>query len=85
MTLKYYIRFLRGRERRKAAGHVGVFCQNLVITAFTLENYSNFKSKFSFNNGSIFEIHDHFRTTRNVSDSSQLINTLSLSRFCRVG
>ena len=29
-----------------SAGHVGVFCQNPGITAYTLENYSNFKSKF---------------------------------------
>ena len=43
-------------ERRKAAGYVGLFCQNLGITTYTLENYSNFKSKFSFNSGSIFEI-----------------------------
>ena len=27
-----------------SAGHIGVFCQNLHITA--LENYSNFKNKF---------------------------------------
>ena len=26
-------RFLRGRERRKAAAYVSVFCQNLGITA----------------------------------------------------
>ena len=30
--------------------------------AYTLENYSNFKSKFSFNNGNIFETYDYFRT-----------------------
>ena len=41
-------RFLRGRETRKAAGYVGVFKQNLSITAYTLENYSSFKSKFLF-------------------------------------
>ena len=29
---------------------VGVFCQNLGITAYALENYSNFKNKFLFNN-----------------------------------
>ena len=40
-----------------SAGHVGVFCQNLGITVYTLENYSNFKNKFLFNNnGSILEI-----------------------------
>ena len=50
VTLKITSRFLRGRKRR-AAGHVGVFCQNLGITAYTLENYSNFKSKFSFKIG----------------------------------
>ena len=47
-------RFLRRREERKAAENVGVFCWNLGITAYTLKNYSNFKSKFSFKNGNIF-------------------------------
>ena len=28
-------RLLRGTERKKAAGHVGVFCQNLGVTAYT--------------------------------------------------
>ena len=46
------------------AGHVGVFCQNLGITAYTLENYSNFKNKFSFNNGSILEINDYYNRSR---------------------
>ena len=74
-------RFPRRREKRKAAGHVGVFCQNLGITACTLENYSNFKNTFSFNNGNIFEIHNYFRTREIVRfiDLPQLINTLSLS------
>ena len=71
-----------GKEKRPA-GHVGVFCQNLGITAYTLENYSNFKSNFSFNNGSILEIHDYFRTMGKSSfnDLSQLINTLSNQDF----
>ena len=65
-------------KKEKPAGHVGVFCQNLGITVYTLENYSNFKSNFSFNNGSILEIHDYFRTTENASfhDLSKLIKTL---------
>ena len=82
MTLRNYIQIShRRRERRKTAGPVGVFSQNLGITAYTLENYSNFKRKFLFNNGSTFEIHDYFRTRGNArfNDLSQLINTLSLS------
>ena len=54
--------FLEEGKEEGSAGHVGVFCQNLGITAYTLENYCNFKSNFSFNNGSIFEIHEFFRT-----------------------
>ena len=48
-----------------------------------MENYSNFNSKFSFNNGSIFEIHGYFRTSGNdtSNDLSQLINTLSNQDF----
>ena len=40
-------------------------------------------SKFSFSSGSIFEIHDYFRTSGNDSfnDLSQLINTLSNQNF----
>ena len=38
------------------AGYMGVFCQNLGITTYTLENYSNFKNKFLFKNGSILKI-----------------------------
>ena len=62
---------------------MGVFCQNLGITAYTLENYSNFKSNISFNNGSILEIHDYFRTGGNASlnNMSQIINTLSNQDF----
>ena len=56
-------RFHRGKEKERPAGHVGVFCQNLGMTAYTLENYSNFKTNFSFNNESILEIHDYFRTS----------------------
>ena len=67
-----------GKEKRPA-GNVGVFRQNLDITAYTLENYSNFKSNFSFNNGSIYEIHDYFRNLGKSSfnDLLELINTLS--------
>ena len=62
---------------------MGVFCQNLGITAYTLENYSNYKSNISFNNGSILEIHDYFRTGGNASlnNLSQIINTLSNQDF----
>ena len=47
-----------------SAGHVGVFCQNLGITAYTLENYSNFKNKFLFKNGSILEINDYYNSNK---------------------
>ena len=76
-------RFLRGRETRKATGHVGVFCQSLGNRAYTLENYSNFKSEFSFNNGSIVEIHNYFITRGNArfNDLPELINTISNQDF----
>ena len=68
-----------------SAGHVDVFCQNLGITSYTSENYSNFKDKFLFNNGSILEINDYFnnRSRRNVSftELSQIIATLSNQDF----
>ena len=33
----------KGKEEMPA-GHVGVFCRNLGITAYTLEHYSNLKT-----------------------------------------
>ena len=67
-------------------GHVGAFCQNLGITTYTLENYSNFKNKFLFNNGSIPEINDYYNSNKsrgNVSFTklSEIINTLSSQDF----
>ena len=53
--------FLEEGKEERPVGHVGVFCQNLGITVYTLEIYSNFKSNFTFNNRSILEIHDFFR------------------------
>ena len=49
-------------------GHVGVFCQILGITGKTLDNYSNFKNKFLFNNDGILKINDYNNRSRgNVS------------------
>ena len=60
-------------------GHVGVFCQNLGISAYILENCSNSKNKFWFNNGSILTINDYYRSRGNVSytELCQIINILS--------
>ena len=71
-----------GKEERHA-GHMDVFYRNLGITEYTLENYSYFKSHFSFNSRRIFEVHDYFRARRNGSfnDLSQLINTPSNQDF----
>ena len=68
-----------------SAVHAGVFCQNLGITAYTLENCSSFKNKFLFNNGSILEINDYFnnRSRGNVifTELSEIITTLSNQDF----
>ena len=69
--------------------HVGVFCQNLGITAYTLENYYNFKNKFLFNNGSILGINDYYYKNRSRRNSSftelcEIINTLSNQDFSRL-
>ena len=74
--------FLEEGTEEMSAGHVGVFCQKLGITAYTLENYSNFKSKFSFNNGSILEINDYYNSNKSrgnvsVTELPERINTLS--------
>ena len=63
------------------AGHVGVFFQNLGITACTVENYSIFKNNFLFNNDSILETNDYYnnRNRGNVSftELCKIVNTLS--------
>ena len=48
---KLHLDFSEEGKGEMSAGHVGVFWQNLGITAYTLENYSNFKNKYLFNNG----------------------------------
>ena len=68
MTLRSYIQISQKKGKKTKPRHHGIY----------LENYSNFKSKLSFNNGNIFEIHDCFRTGGNANDLSQLINSLSL-------
>ena len=71
---KIITRFLRGRDKRRVCWACGRF----LLKSDTLENYSNFKGNFLFNNGSILEIHDYFRTREisSFNDSSQLIYTL---------
>ena len=69
-----------------SVGHVDVFCQNLGITAYTLENYSNFKNKFLFNNGSILELNDYYNSNKSrgsvsFTELSEIINTLSGQNF----
>ena len=65
-----------------SAGYVGVSCQHLSITAYALENYSNFKNKSLSNNGSIVEINDYFNKG-NVSftELSEIITNLSNQDF----
>ena len=61
-------------------GHVGVFFQNLGITAYTVENYSIFKNNL-FNNDSILETNDYYNSINrgNVSftELCKIVNTLS--------
>ena len=67
-----------------SAGRTGVFCQNLGITAYTLENYSNFKNKSLFNNGSILEINYYYNSNEsrgNVTFTELSEKTLSSQDF----
>ena len=53
---------------------------------YTLENYSNFKNKFLFNNGSILEINDYYNSNKSrgnvtFTELSDIINTLSSQDF----
>ena len=53
----YILNFSQEEKEEMSAGHVGVFCQNLGITAY-IYIYILQKiilNKFSFNNGSILE------------------------------
>ena len=60
-----------------------LFSAKIQVSAYTL-NYSNFKNKFLFNNGSILEINDYYnnRNRGNVSLTELCNNKYSIkSRF----
>ena len=69
MILKNYIMISKEKWKTKCLlGIYVVFCQILGITEKTLDNYSNFKNKFLFNNDSILKINDYNNRSRgNVS------------------
>ena len=46
--------FSKEGKEEKPAGYVGVSCKNLGITAYTLKNCSNPKSKFEKNEGNAY-------------------------------
>ena len=77
--------FLRRREWINVCCACGCFLPKSRYTAYTLENYSNFKNKFLFNNGSILEINYYLnnRSRGNVSftELSEIITTLSNQDF----
>ena len=76
--------FSEERKEEMPTGYVGVFCQNLGIIAYTLENYSNFKNKFLINKSSFLEINDYYnRSWGNVGfiESSEIINILPNQKF----
>ena len=80
MTLGNYIQIYR-KGKKKGSWPCGYFLPTSRYHSIYFGNYSNFKSKFSFNNRNIFKIHDYFRNRTNArfNDLCQLINTLSLS------
>ena len=57
MILRNYFQISQQKGKEKCPGHVSVFCQNLGITAYTLENFEN---KFLSDNGSILELNDYY-------------------------
>ena len=67
-------------KEERPAGHVNVFCQNLV---YTLEFFFNFKNNVLLTNGSILEINDYYRTRGNVNftELSEIKITLSNQNF----
>ena len=80
---KLHQNFSEGKEEI----YKGIFYQNVGITAYTLGNYSNFESKFLFNNGSFLEINYYYnRSWGNISfaELSEIINTLSNTDFSRL-
>ena len=68
MTLRNYIQISLRKGKKDLLG-LWVFSAKILagITTYTLEN---FKSNILFNNGSILEIHDDFRTRGNASFNS---------------
>ena len=90
MILRNYIQISQKKEQKKCLMGMWVFsakAQNVGITAYTLENYSNFKNKFLFNNGSILEmiIMISNKSRGNVT-FTELSEKYSIkSRFCWYG
>ena len=84
MALKKHIQIFQREGKKKDLLGMWVFFAKIQVSqhSYTLQNYSNFKSNFSFNSNRSREIHD-FRTRGNASynDLSQLINTLSNKDF----
>ena len=67
-----------------SARHVNIFCQNLGITAYALENHLNFFKKILFNNGCILEINNYCNRSRehvSFTELSEIINILSNQDF----
>ena len=57
---KLHLDFSEERKKERLAGHVSVFCQNLV---YTLENYFNFR-RVLIHNRSILEKNYYYRTRK---------------------
>ena len=78
---KLHLDFSEERKKERLAGHVSVFCQNLV---YTLENYFNFR-RVLIHNRSILEKNYYYRTRKNVSfTESKMKNTLSNQCFAEL-
>ena len=78
---KLHLDFSEERKKERLAGHVSVFCQNLV---YTLENYFNFR-RVLIHNRSILEKNYYYRTRKNVSfTESKMKNTLSNHYFAEL-
>ena len=78
---KLHLDFSEERKKERLAGHVSVFCQNLV---YTLENYFNFR-RVLIHNRSILEKNYYYRTRKNVSfTESKMKNTLSNQYFAEL-
>ena len=78
MTLRNYIQFSQKKGKKRGSWAYGCFLPKSRYHSIYFKKYSNFKSKFSFNNGNIFEDdYDYYMIILELGKMSHLMICLN--------